>query len=403
MRVENIHIARAPGSRVRLEARVRFSDRRRRPEAIWFEVADSLEEALDDSTGNAFFAALLPLATVLEQRLDIEAPVDEPLLRHASEIRATWARWYGTRTDLEVSAPTRPRPVAHPTRRAAFFSGGIDSTYTAWRGAGRLGAAPPAGSLDELLFVEGFDIPVSATAALAAARANAASGAQELGLPLTTLGTNLRDTRWREADWVLLAHGAGLAAAALALGRRLCEARIAASVFSGRDVGWGSHPETDARLSSWTLDVHEDGFEIDRMPKLRALARHPAAIRHLRVCWSSRAGVNCGTCKKCLLARVMLDLLAGEASCPGLPRAHDMLLRLRELPVRSGDEWSDVGEIQREAQARGRTDVADATAHALSGDRTIRDQTTLHRPRSMRPPWWRRLATRWSAGRRGRT
>lgn len=394
MRVEKIRIAPAAASRVRLEAQVRYDDRPRRPEAIWFEVSDSLAGSLDDSTGNAFLAALLPLATVLEQRLEIEAPVDEPLLRHASEIRACWAGWYGTRKDLEISAPTRPCPGARPAGRAAFFSGGVDSTYTAWRGAGLLDAAPAPRTLDELLFVEGFDIPLNATAALDAARANALSAAQKIGLPLTTIGTNLRVTRWREADWALLAHGAALAAVALALGGRLGEARIAASVFAGRDAAWGSHPETTARYSSWTLALHEDGFEIDRMPKLRALARHPAAIGHLRVCWSSPTGENCGICKKCILVRVMLDLILGETSCPVLPRPADMLVRLRDLPVHSGDEWDNVREIQREALARGRADVVEATTQALSGDPTVRDQVTIQRPRSMRPSWWRRLATR---------
>jgi hypothetical protein len=96
----------------------------------------------------------------------------------------------------------------------------------------------------------------------------------------------------------------------------------------------------------------------------------------------------------------MLDMIAGEVSCPVLPRPPDMLVRLRDLPVQSGDEWDNVREILREAQARGRADVVEATAHALSGDPTVRNQVTIQRPRSMRPPWWHRLVTRRSARRR---
>lgn len=392
MLVDSIRIVRAASSRTRLEGRVRYDDRPRRAETVWFDVPDALADGLDGATGNAFFAAMLPLATALEQGLEIDAPVDEPLLIGADAIRARWTRWYGTRADLPIVAPARPRPASGPSLRTAFFSGGVDSTFTAWRGAGRLDGAPRA--LDELLFVEGFDLGLRSTAGIEVALANAHEAARAIDLPLHAVRTNLRGTRWHEADWTLLAHGPCLAAVALALGDRYGEARIASSIAAvhGREnVAWGSHPEIDTRLSSWTLAVREDGFETDRMVKLRALARHPEAVRRLRVCWQTTTGANCGRCRKCLFARVMLDLLVGPEACPGLPRPPDLLALLRALPVRSGDERSDVGEIVREAQAVGWLDVVEAFAPALAGDPTVVDRVTLHRPRSLRPPWWRRI------------
>lgn len=390
MHVENIRIAPAEPGRVRSQAVVRYDDRPGRPEVMWFEVPAALADSVDGVTGNAFFAALLPLATVLEQGLDVAAPVDELLLENAPAIRAMWAGWYGTRTDLPISAPARPRRAAGPARRVAFFSGGIDSTFTAWRGAGLLDGSPV--TLDELLFIEGFDIGLRETARVDAALANARAAALDIGLPLHAVRTNLRDTRWREADWTLLSHGPCLAATALALGGRYGEALIASSVYGGRDVPWGSHPRTDALLSSSTLLIRDDGPQLDRMTKLRLLAHHPKAVRHLRVCWHSIAGGNCGRCRKCVLARVMLDMLAGEAACPGIPRVPDHLALLRALPVESGDERSDMTEVHREAQSRGRTDILAAAAHALSGDPTVRECVSLHIPRSMRPPWWKRVA-----------
>jgi hypothetical protein len=389
MRVESIRTIRRPPDRIRLEATVRYGDRPRRPERAWFEVSEALADGLDAETGNPFFAAMLPLAVALGQDLEIAAPVDEGLLGSAAQIRARWSEWYGTRTDLAATAPVGSGARSTPPRRVAFFSGGVDSTFTALRGAGRLGASTP--TIDELLFVEGFDVRLREARKLEVVRRRVADAARAIGLPLVTIRTNLRETRWKEADWTLLAHGPLLAATALALGRRYGEARIASSVWAGRDAAWGSHPEIVDRLSTATLRVREDGFETDRVPKLRAIAHHPATRQHLRVCWSSSDGGNCGRCRKCVMARTVLDLVAPAGSCPSIPHAPDLLALLRAQAVESGDDRSNMREVHQEALARGNADVAAASAHALTSA-PVNDRTTLHRPRSLRPRWWRRLA-----------
>lgn len=388
MIVESIRIVPVRPARARLEASVRYDDRPRRPERMWFEVPEALEGGLDGETGNAFFAAMLPLAVALGQDLEVTRPVDETLLRGAPQIRARWAAWYGTRADLKASAPPDRGVHPSPSRRVAFFSGGVDSTFTALRAAGRLDDRRP--EIDELLFVEGFDVRLDEARKMDVVRANVAAAAREIGLPLVTVRTNLRDTRWNEADWTLLAHGPLLAATALALGRRYGEARIASSVWSERDAAWGSHPEIVDRLSTGSLRIREDGFETDRAPKLRAIAHHPATRLHLRVCWQSSTGKNCGRCRKCVLARTLLDLLADPDAAPCIPHAPDLLARLRRQPVDSGDDRSNLSNVHQEALTRGRADVAEATAHALT-TAPLRDRTTLHRPRSLRPRWWRRM------------
>jgi hypothetical protein len=390
VRVENVRVVPVRPDRTRLEATVRYADRRRR-ERVWFDVPDAIAGGLDGATGNAFLAVMLPLAVALEQALEIDAPVDEVLRRGAVDVQAQWSTWYGTRADLAIRAPAAPPPASTPTRTMAFFSGGVDSTFTALRGAGLLDGSTP--TLDELVFIGGFDVPLGERRRLATVRARVEAAAREIGLPLVSIRTNVRETRWREADWRLLAHGPLLAASALALGRRYGAARIASSVWAGRDAAWGSHPAVVDRLATSTLRVREDGVETDRMPKLRAIAHHPATRRLLRVCWQSASGENCGRCRKCVVARVQLDLVCDPDACPCIPRAPDLLALLRALPADSGDERATLCELHDQAVARGRDDVAAATVQGRTSA-PIRDLTTPRRPRSMRPRWWHRFTAR---------
>lgn len=398
MRVDRIRTVPVADGGARLEARVRYDDRRWRAETAWFEVSAALADGLDPSAGDAFLAAFLPLAHALGEPLDVDAPVDPTLLAGAAGVPAVWHRWYGVGADVVLRAPskaeTKPATAGGPagTRRAAFFSGGVDSTYTALAGAGRLDGEAPW--LDELWFVEGFDVRLRARAGLAAARRAAEGAAAAMGLPLHVVRTNLRDTRWHEADWALVAHGALLAGIAHALGRRLGTAWIAASVSGGDDAPWGSHPLTDERLSSATLAVRQHGYGVERIEKLRAVASVPGALDHLRVCWVSRAGDNCGRCVKCVQARAMVDALAGPDVAPALPRAADFLARLRAHPLEGGHDARNLDAIVVEARRRGLAALADAAAHARAAVPVVADRVAVRVPRSRRRVGWRALLGR---------
>ena len=402
MRVDRIRTVPVAGGGARLEARVRYDDRPWRAEIAWFEAPAALADALDPTTGDAFLAAFLPLAHALREPLDVDAPVDPTLLAGAAGVPAVWHRWYDVGADVVLRAPTKaatntaaagaPAGVSAGTRRAAFFSGGVDSTYTALAGAGRLDGRAPW--IDELVFVEGFDVRLRARAGLAVARHVAAASAARLGLPLHVVRTNLRDTRWHEADWALVAHGALLAGIAHALGRRLHTAWIAASVSGGDDAPWGSHPATDERLSAATLAVRQHGFGVERIEKLRAIASVPGALDRLRVCWVSRAGDNCGRCVKCVQARAMIDALAGPDAAPALPRAPDFLARLRAHPLEGGHDARNLDAIVVEARRRGLGALADAAAHARAAVPVVADRVAVRVPRSRRPAAWRTLLAR---------
>ena len=373
-----------PVGRTRLCAEVAYDRGRPAREELWIEVPSSWAPALDPS-GTPWVAILLPLAVALEEPLWIEVPADPRVVAAARRVEETWRAWYATTALVPVDASGEtPAPAAPPRRTLAYFSGGVDSFFTALHG--------PSRPVDDLVFLEGFDLRLEHEAGRAAARATATAAARALGLPLHVVATNLRGTRWNQADWALVAHGAALAGIALAIGGGHDRAAIPASIWSGDSIPWGSHEATDPRFSSGALEIVADGHAADRFDKVAAIATHEAVRSHLRVCYRSRQGVNCSHCTKCLLTMAMLDAVGALApSGSSFLGVSDYLLRLRHMDARFPSDRRHLGRTLAAADARGHAALADAV-RAVLAKRT----GWTHRVPRAPSPW-----TRWRRRRRG--
>lgn len=310
MKVERPEVVRSPDNpqRVRLAAAVSYRDGT--AEDYWFEVDRELEDVLTP-LGNPWLVSLLPLAMVLGEPLELPSPVDPLLYESAQHLMHIWKEWHPRLHLVPVEAPAYRGPLLTGDRKvAAFFSGGVDSFFTALR---HRRDAPGCGLyLDDLLFVEGADIAVGNRAAFSRVQASLSEAAGRLGMRLVTIGTNLRDTRWgTRTNWTMLSHGAAMAATVLALEPRYRITLIASSMGYRSLKPWGSHPLTDPMLSTTELRIVYDGAFLSRMLKLRELVQSDIAMRHLRVCWRSSSGDNCCACEKCY--RTMAALAAYDA------------------------------------------------------------------------------------------
>src|SRR2546428_868454 len=231
VRVEIIESPQRAGH-ARLCGDVAYDDRAASPERYWFEVPREQAEALSLS-GNAWLACLLPLAVTRREPLRIAAPVDRTLLNHAPELMRIWRSWYRHLTLVPIEAEPAPASSLAPagSHNAALFSGGVDSWFTVLRPR----EAEPSGGedgrqgIDDLLTVWGFDVPLDAHHAFARMADRFRRVAAELGRGFVSVATNLRATRWRQADWGGLAHGCALVASGLSLERRYGRLLIAAT------------------------------------------------------------------------------------------------------------------------------------------------------------------------------
>lgn len=387
----------------RLSARL-HSDVDGRDEPLWLDVPASDAAALRVS-GDPFLAWLAPLATTRGEALRIESPVDAHLLTQVREVLRIWRIWYPQLTDVAVTSsatavsnqPHAEAPLAatavcaRPTgRTASMFTGGVDSFFTVLRHDAGEGT-PSTIAIDDLLYVHGFDIPLANTTAARRVQTSLQRAADALGKRFVFVATNLRDSAFGVTDWPRLAHGAALAGVAHALSGTYATVLLGSSAGYGDLRCWGSHPLTDPMFSSSRLAFLHDGAAFMRVQKTEYVVRSPIAMQHLRVCWKSTAGDNCGTCNDCIRTMLALEALGVLEQSATFSREQLDLGRAARIHCRHDFDYRQFGYVRDLAERERRSDIAAAVNSSLNGSRRLAKR--LHFVRQLRD---RRVVWRWA-------
>jgi hypothetical protein len=306
-------------------------------------------------TGDAALAAALLPAMRFGGRLEVDLPVSAKLAANIEAIQRAFMTHSPRLKRVEIVAP----PVAEATGGrgvACFFSGGIDSFYSA------------LSHLDEithLVFVHGFDIPLAERDLRDRVSGNLRRAAEELGLALIEVETDARDFAERYVRWDDEYYGSLLASVALFLSPKFRKVYIASTYGPGQDVFGASSPEVDPLWGNEGLDIVHDA-RVAGIEKVYAIAESPVARRYLRVCWENRGGAyNCGRCRKCLLAMACLRIAGALDRCEAFPVTLD-LEALSRVPLTSAAGMgSFTTQFLEAAQEAGDREVADALRRAL--------------------------------------
>jgi hypothetical protein len=399
MEVRDVVVDESPRHRdwVRLQGDVSY--RAGHVERYWLEVPQGDAAALSPS-GDPWLAWLSPLAATLGEDLHVNAPCDAVLLAGVRELQGVWTSWFPQLTRVTVTGSAAPS-VRNGNRTASFFSGGIDSFHTALTHPSR-DAAGEAIPIDDHLMVWGFDIPLGNPLAFDRASASAAQAAEALGRRLVPVITNLRETRFGEADWSLLAHGSGLAGVAHALAAAYDQVLIPSGAGYHDLEPWGSHPLTDPMMSSARLRIVHDGSALTRVQKTEALARHPLTRRHLRVCHQDPGGGNCGRCNKCYRTMLALEALGALRDSESFDYRRLDLRLAERIYCPNAYDVREFRSLLPLASAAGRDDIVRAVRRTLR--RSARRKRWVDRVRRLRstplvwrwaPGWERRLLRGW--------
>ena len=113
------------------------------------------------------------------------------------------AKCNGGWTDIEE----RKNRKIHGQRTGAFFTGGVDSFYTLLK---------HRNEISDLIYVHGFDVPLSNKILGSMVSENLRQAADKLGKNLIEIKTNLKDFFNKHITWNM-AHGAALATIAHSL------------------------------------------------------------------------------------------------------------------------------------------------------------------------------------------
>jgi len=392
----------------RLTARL-HSDSDGRDEPLWLDVPAAHATGLRVS-GDPFLVWLAPLAATRGEALRLEVPVDVHLLLQVKEVLRIWHVWYPQLADVDIIAPdlsragldaaglaASPALPAHSARRtASMFTGGVDSFFTVLRHDAGEGT-PATIPIDDLLYVHGFDVSLANTVAAERIQASLQQAADALGKRFVPVATNLRDTRFCATDWPRLAHGAALAGVAHALSGQYHTVLLGSTAGYGDLHFWGSHPITDPLFSSSRLTLLHDGAAFMRVQKTEYVVRWRVALQHLRVCWKSAAGDNCGTCNKCIRTMLSLEALGVLDQCATFSRGQLDLRRAAHVYCRHDYDYRHFGYIRDLAVRAQRPDIAAVAESSLAGSRRLAERLALvRRLRDRRIVWrWAPAWERW--------
>jgi hypothetical protein len=365
----------------------------------WLEVRERDADALS-ATGDPWLAWLAPLAGTLGERLYVGVPCDPTLLAGVRELLHVWSAWFENIKAVEVIAK-QETAVRVGTQTASFFSGGVDSFFTALRYA-PVPDAINAERIDVHLLVWGFDIPLCNRTAFERTLASVTEVATALGRDVIPIVTNVRETRFREADWLFVSHGPALAGIAQAVGGRYQNVLIPSSA-GYYDLGArGSHPLTDPMMSSARVRVVHDGAAFMRGQKTEFVAHHPLVLRHLRVCYHDESGGNCGQCNKCYRTMLTLEALGALEGSSAFDRRTLDLRRAEHIYCPNEFDVRQFTYIQEIARRNGRADIERAVTQTLRNSakrkrwvdrvRALRDTPVVWR---WAPGWERRLLEGW--------
>ncbi len=368
--------------RARLAARIRYADSDAGAETIFFDVPEQLAGSLSE-TGHPWLVLFLPLAATLGEPLRIHRPVDPMLLENCQTLLEIWRSWYPRLSNIEIDVPVSHRPVSTDGRTMAFFSGGIDSFSTL------LQADDDPNEYDDFVFVWGFDIPRDNARAFRRYWHKIRKLGDELGKSFFYVATNLRETRFREADWAGLYHGAALASIGLALEKRYARILISATHRAGDVQHWGSHPDTDPLCSTSKTEVVHYGGERSRVQKTARVARSAPALDNLRVCAHSRSDENCSHCNKCYRTMINLELLGALERCTRFDRSQFSIERIASLYSDSENAMKFLYELEQLARDRGRTDIANALLRSYKHSKHLDRWLQLPRFLKRQPFLWR--------------
>ncbi len=239
------------------------------------------------ANADAFVAAYFLAAAKAGATLRIDADLDAGLQGNLERVEAIARRYWGFPGATVVARDRVRRTPAG--ERAMFFTGGVDSFHALRRALG---------SVDRLIFVDGFDLGLEERAAFAPVRAMIEAVAAATGTRAAFPRTNLRhDPTFRTLGWEQ-SFGAALAAVAHAMSPAVATIHVPSSAM---EADYGSTPELDTAWSSDAVSVVHRDAEQWRFDKVRAIADWPLVHRFLRVCFAPRRdGFNCGACEKCV-------------------------------------------------------------------------------------------------------
>jgi hypothetical protein len=312
---------------------VRIESQAEKPRILWWSFPEALDSFLTRSC-DPLLVGTIYLLMRGAQDVKVHGQVSPSLLRGLEDYQAAWAYWAPGLTQVEIVPDKEEEITERAPRESAVlaFSGGVDSSFTAFRHARKQFVHFPQ-PLEAGVMVRGLDIPVLQVETFNSAADRAERLLASLGLDLIRMATNYVELA--TLDGYALSYGAFVASCLMLMLRRFSTGLIAQGPAYAhlRHLNQGSNPLTDALVSTSAFKVVPDGAAYQRIDKVRAMSGWEELRNDLRVCWQGpRKDRNCCACEKCIrtiLTFRVLDL--GLPPCFEKDVSDKQIMALRSL------------------------------------------------------------------------
>jgi hypothetical protein len=267
-----------------------------------FELPLSIEPP--DGDAEPYLIATILAAMAEKRTIKVHGSVSRTLLSNLTEFRDAWNCWLpDLYHDIDFEATNIDDSTVSLNNDAILsYSGGLDSTYTAWRHTHGL-AGYRNHRIKACIMVRGFDIFKKEE--FISAFNQAQDTLNDLGIPLMPINTNYRSIF--KQDWNDI-HGIALASC-LNNFKALYSTAIIAGTYNYKKYPYGSNPLSDPLLSSSAMNIVNDGAKFTRDQKAVAISKWNKGVNNLRVCYSGiERHINCGICGKCIHTRLRFKI-----------------------------------------------------------------------------------------------
>ncbi len=314
----------------------------RRRRDIWLLTDSDRVSPLADP----FLAGALIPAMRRGWSLQFADPISAQVVAGSEQVQRILAGWFKSLRPVTVEAPiTAPLDASGRRGVAAFFSGGVDSFYS---------LQEHLEEVTHLIFVHGFDIALHRVEARARAALSVRTVAGRLGKELIEVTTNWRPFAQPHVGWEAMYFGSALASVAHLLAPNFRRVYVPGGFSADELEPMGSHPELDPHWSSESTQIVQEDPGPTRFAKIRRINDWELVQKHLRVCYQTgdATGMNCGRCRKCSHAGMMLRALGRFDAMETFPHPLD-LDALRRFPPTRQFQRNFFNEALAELRQRG--------------------------------------------------
>lgn len=314
----------------------------------------SSPEGVSDAPDPLLPVGLL-LAMTAGEPLDLPDGVSPRLLTATRQIQDILHVWDPAFARADVVTKPRPPGEARGERVGCFFSGGVDSFYTAVKNHDEI---------TDLIFCIGMDLLVTGDPELLRkALSGAERSASALGKRLVVVHTNIRACSDRYLSGYFF-YGALLASVGLLFQDRFRKLLVPSTHTYAELFPCGSHPLLDPLWATEETEFVHDGAEATRPEKVQLISSNEVAMDNLRVCFENRASeVNCGRCEKCIRTMIALRTAGTLERCRTFPSEIDLKIVAR-LDMRRPNENVRSFAVEN-VEALERSGADPALEHAL--------------------------------------